>query len=353
VRLPAYFLFGSDSPSELPGSLTAAFLSAVAITLMFSALRRHLTDRQALVAAVVFGFATPMWTISGNMLWPHTVTVLGIAGMAWSASSNKWWSAGVFGGFALWGRLHTALIVAFLGIGVGLRRRQLGPVVRAGVASGVFLLGTCVWNRWMYGSWNPLGGYGQSDMAATENYRYSLTNQLGMWVSPDRGILVWTPIVLLLVPALVRSWRELPDWSRSLLVGGLVYTVLQASMITFTGGDGFYGYRYGLEFLACATPALALSQARSGRVARVLCGPVLALQGLAFLLGALFDDLSVPKWEAWHRNAFVHALALLGPAGWALAALVAGAGLMAVLRAGPSATSTSTSAKDTELSAAR
>jgi TRAP-type C4-dicarboxylate transport system permease small subunit len=88
-------------------------------------------------------------------------------------------------------------------------------------------------------------------------------------------------------------------------------------------------------------------------VARVLCGPVLALQGLAFLLGALFDDLSVPKWEAWHRNAFVHALALLGPAGWALAALVAGAGLMAVLRAGPSATSTSTSAKDTELSAAR
>jgi alpha-1,2-mannosyltransferase len=330
--LPAYLVLGSDTWSIVPGSLTAAVLSAVAVTLMFSALRRYLTDRKALFAAVVFGFATPMWTISANLLWPHTITVLGIAGMAWAASANRWWSAGVFGGVALWGRLHTAVIVAFLGLAVGWRRRDPTLVVRMGIASGAFLLGSCCWNRWMYGTWSPLGGYGQSDLAATESYRYSFTNQLGMWISPDRGILVWTPIILLLLPALARSWRELPDWSRSLLIGGLIYTVVQAAMMTFTGGDAFYGYRYGLEAMACGTPALALSQARMGRVARVLAGPVLAIQFFAFLVGAAVDRLWMPKSQAWHRNAFVHGLDLVGPAGWMLAGVVAAAGLVVALR---------------------
>jgi alpha-1,2-mannosyltransferase len=147
-----------------------------------------------------------------------------------------------------------------------------------------------------------------------------------MWIAPDRGVLVWTPIVLLLLPALVRSWGSLPDWSRSLLVGGLLYTVTQAGMMTFTGGFGFYGYRYGLEFLACATPALALSQMRMGRVARILAGPVLALQFFAFFLGATFDFMWLPEDEAWHSNAFVFGLDAMGVAGWMLASLVAAAG---------------------------
>lgn len=334
ASLPAYLVFGQENMSIIPGSLTAAFLSACSVALVFSALRRHLTQRQALVSAIVFGFATPMWTISANLLWPHTITVLGIAGMAWAASSGRWWAAGVFGGIGLWGRVHAALIVAVLGLGVALRRRQLGPLVKSGVASAVFLLGSCAWNRWMYGSWSPLAGYGESNVTASAGaYSTSLSNQLGMWISPDRGILVWTPIVALLLPALARSWGTLPDWSRSLAVGGLMYTLLQAAMITFTGGDSFYGYRYGLEFLACATPALALSQDRMGRTARVLAGPVVALQLFAFLLGAVVDSLYVPRSEVWHRNAFVHGLDIMGSAGWVLAGLVTVGGLLLALRA--------------------
>lgn len=327
ASLPTYLLFRLGSMSIVPGSLTAALLSALAVALMFLALCRHLSGRRALVSALVFGFATPVWSVSANLMWPHTITVLGIAGMAWAASSGRWWWAGVFGGIALWGRLHTAIIVAVLGLGVGLKRRDLTIIVKTGVASGGFLVASCAWNRWVYGSWNPLGGYGQGDLAgATESYRFSVGNQLGMWIAPDRGLLVWTPIVLLLLPALVRSWRHLPDWSTSLLVGGLLYTVTQAAMMTFTGGFGFYGYRYGLEFLACATPALAISQLRMGRVARTLAGPVLALQFFAFFLGATFDSMWLPADEAWHDNAFAYALDAMGVAGWMLALLVAAGG---------------------------
>ena len=62
-----------------------------------------------------------------------------------------------------------------------------------------------------------------------------------MWVSPDRGILVYTPILLVLLPALLRSWRQLPTWTTSLLLAGLAYTIVQAALISFTGGAPIHG----------------------------------------------------------------------------------------------------------------
>ena len=256
----------------------------------------------------MFGFATPVWTVSANLMWPHTITVFAIAGMAWAAASDRWWWAGVFGGIGLWGRVHVAMIVAVLGLGVALRRREWGPAVRMAIASCGFLLASSLWIHWMYGTWSPLGAYdGGAVGQNADQYRYSIANQLGMWVAPDRGILLWTPVMLLLLPALVRSWRELPDWSRSLLLGGLLYTVLGGALNTFTGGEGFFGYRYGLEFLACATPALSLSCARAGRIARLCLGPVIGVQLFAFLVGAAIDSAYLPQSAAWHQNAFVHA----------------------------------------------
>src|SRR4051794_16816218 len=103
--LPAY-LIASGSMSTVPGSLTAALLTACTLALLFNALRRPLTDTGALLAAVVFGFSTPVWSVSANLMWPHTITVFGIAGMAWASSRERWWLTGVFGGIALTGRLH-------------------------------------------------------------------------------------------------------------------------------------------------------------------------------------------------------------------------------------------------------
>ena len=42
----------------------------------------------------------------------------------------------------------------------------------------------------------------------------------------------------------------------SQIFGGLAYTLVQGRIAEFHGGDGFYGYRHGLEFLVCAAPAL-------------------------------------------------------------------------------------------------
>jgi len=333
ASIPAYVMTGSRSFSTVPGSLTAAFLTSSALVLMFHALRRYLTNPQALLATVVFGFATPVWTVSANLMWPQTITVLAIAGMAWSAASDRWWWAGVFGGIGLWGRAHVAIVVAVLGLGVAWRRRTWVPAVRVAIASGVLLATNCMWIRWMYGTWNPLGAYDGDRLGRNaDRYRFDLVNQLGAWVAPDRGILIWTPVILLLMPAMWRSWRDLPDWSRSLLVGGLVYTVVGSALDTFTGGEGFFGYRYGLEFLACATPAVALSSVRMGKVARAGLGPVIGVQLFAYTVGALEDQAYLPQTAAWQENAFVHAVALVGPLAWLAPAVAALLGFVVAQR---------------------
>ena len=133
--------------------------------------------------------------------------------------------------------------------------------MRSASTSGAFLLADCVWVQLDVRHVEPLGAYvvgGLCDENA-DRYAFSLVNQLGIWVAPDRGVLVWSPVALLLLPARARSWRDIPDWSRSLLVGGLVYTVVGAAIATFTGGDGFYGYRYGLELPGLCHAAFAIS----------------------------------------------------------------------------------------------
>jgi hypothetical protein len=332
VLLPGAWLSGStedpNSLSLLPEAMTAALLTALSVSLMFCALRSRLSIRAALVASATFAFATPVWTVSANGTWTHTVTVLGIAGMAWAASSHRWLLVGLLGGVALWGRLHVAIIVAVLGLGVALARRS--PRIALAVAGpSVALLALAgVWSRWMYGSWRPTGGYGGGtyvDQLGENGAWTKLVDQAGLWIAPDRGILVWTPILILLLPAVTRSWRSQPDWSRSLLVGGVLYTLVQGQLNGFSGGDAFYGYRLGLEFLAAATPAFALAWPSASPWVRRIAPLVVAAQAAAFSLGAVADSLFLPEARAWTDNAFAFALRTYpGAIAWLALFLLAG-----------------------------
>ena len=329
LGLPSYLLLGTSTFSTAPGGLSAAMATAMSVTFVFLTVRRYLGTRGTLLVTFAFGFCTPVWSVAANGVWPHTLTVLGICGMAWASSTGRWWWVGIFGGVTLWGRLHAAVIVALLGLLVAFRRRSPMIVLRVGLASGLFLVLLSAWTRWMYGSWNPTASYDTGPFADyAADHRLSLSNQLGLWIAPDRGILAWTPVILLLVPAMIRSWRDLPDWSRSLVWGGVAYTVLQGVLNRFSGGGVFYGYRLGLEMLACLTPALALSARRMGPVAHLLIGPVLALQFLAIAWGSMRDSAYIPLTQAWHHNAFEVAVRQAGVTGWLTVALALGLGLL-------------------------
>jgi len=341
IAMPAYWIAHPSSMTVVPGALTAATASALAVLMMFLALRTRMPERRAAAAAALLAFATPVWSIAADAVWPHTVTLLGICGMAWGAATRRWWLIGLFGGVALWGRLHAAILVAFIGVLLGWRRRDPRVTLAVGAISGLFLLLLCLWTRWMYGSWNPTASYAGGVFGVGPHGTGRITNQLGMWIAPDRGILIWTPVFALLAPALVRGWREITDWARGLLVGGFAYTLLQAWLITFTGGDNFYGYRLGLEFLACATPAYAFTADRAGRVARALLPSLIALQVCAFAIGAAFNSAFLPEESAWTDNGFLFAMRELWPVGPFIVTVVLACVVVIQLRrrrSGPAAT---------------
>lgn len=336
MGVPAYFLARTGSQPEdfvrWPGAIWAAVLAAATLLLFWRALRPHLPVAWATAAVTVLGFATPVWTVNANGLWTHTLTVLAIGGMAWGAATGRWWLVGLFGGIGLWGRLHVALIVAILGIGLAVWRRQPSIAVVVGVISGFFMLLAAAWSRWMYGGWDPQGPYASpteyAGRTAASDPWDSVVNQLGLWVSADRGLLVWSPVLLLLLPALVRSWRDLPDWSRFLAVAGLAYCLVQGQLNEFDGGSGYYGYRLTLETMACLFPAYALAARRSARIASAALGPLLGVQVAAMALGATSEGFLVLEEFAWTDNSLALALRTF-PAVWLWLALMALVGHLA------------------------
>lgn len=317
--VPAYWLAGGTTAvsgwSLVPGGLTAAALTALALGLLLSLLRRHLPTSWALTSTLALGLTTPYWSVAANTMYTHTVTLPALAGMAWAADRQRWWLVGLCGGAALWGRLHVALVVALLGLGLAVWRRRPAIAVVVGAVSAACMGAASLWSHWVYGTWSPTGGYPDAGAYAERVASGGaggpvdlLVNQAGLWLSPDRGLLVWTPVLLLLVPALARAWRTLPDWSRLLACGGLLYAGVQGLMNVFHGGSSFFGYRLTLEVLACAFPALALATPHLGSTARRLLGPVLGLQFAAISVGAYSEGFFLPWTAAWTDNAALLAL---------------------------------------------
>lgn len=302
--VPAYWFLRPDTVSAVPGGLTAALLAAATVTLLFLTVRSRIGERRALLAALLLGVTTPMWSIAANGVWPHTLTTLGILGTAWAADRGRWWLVGLCGGLILWGRLHASVIAAIVGLGLAWWRRQPSIAVKVGTASAGLLALMAVWTHWMYGRWNPSAGYRSGDFTGSAGL--DLVNLAGFFVSPDRGLFVWTPLTLLLLPALARGWRELPDWSRTLLVAGAVYLLIQGVLVRFSGGDQFYGYRTSLELLACAAPALALTAHRMGSVARRLFAPLAVLQLVMIVPGSVLDGYYVRADDVWQRQSYVN-----------------------------------------------
>ena len=303
--------------TTVPPTVTAALLTALSVLLMWGALLRLTSRRTASAAALVLAFATPVWSVAADGMWTHTLTVLGICGMAYGAARDQWLLVGLFGGVGVWGRPHTALIAGAVALACAWAQRRPDVLLRVAVPGAVLTAGASVWTYWLYGRWTPSGGYAPTpylSRGAGAQYEFNRTvegllgNEAALWVALDRGILVWTPLVLVLAPLVVRSWPQQPTWVRALLVAGIAYTLFQGAVAPFHGGDGIYGYRHGLEFLACAAPALTVAAVRAGPRLRGLLAVVTGVQLAAFTLGGVLNRPTLTCGHQWSDNAFWSAL---------------------------------------------
>ena len=292
------------SPEWLwPGAkVAAALLAAAAAALVFLTLRAWLPLGQALLLAAACGLGTPLWSTASQSLWQHAPDSFFLAGgmLAMVRARGRAWSWALAGlAFALAAAsrpsstLFGAVVAAWL---LARDRRALlafaagaAPVVVAVLSANLVLNGSVLRYAQMGHSQVALAKTGSPDLWQGRPWE----TLPGMLLSPSRGLLVFSPFLLLAVPGAVRAWRR-PGWEVLRPLSVAVVAVLLLESFWF---DWWGGWSYGPRRLTDLAPALTVLAAPAvtwawetrGRRATLLAAVAwsVALQ----LLGAVAYDV--------------------------------------------------------------
>jgi alpha-1,2-mannosyltransferase len=262
VAVPFYWLTRGSAPRPTvpEASLAAAFVSALAVSLMAFALRRVASTRVAVAGALLLGLGTTTWTVSAATLMTHGPAQLWLTLGLLAAASARWWLSTPAYAAAVLTRPHLVVVPVVAAAWHVLRDRLWRAAfwLLLGALAGVALL--LAYNHHVYGRWSLQGGYAITlDDALTRSPTTLAGNVAGALFSPARGLLGYSPFVLLLLLGVPRAWRAAPSWARGAALGSVAYLLLQMQANRFSGGAGFYGYRLPLEPLTLATPLLAVA----------------------------------------------------------------------------------------------
>ena len=245
--------------------LSASILTAAAVALTFLMARRYLSPARAFALAVALGLGTGYWSTVSQTLWQHETTAFGLslAVLAFTAPRLGTTHLAIVGiglGLAGTSRPQLAPAVSIILAGVVARAGWRHALVPAAIAAafGTALVAANV--RW-FG--DPLGAMPilealHPQVHATErSFHPTASGLAGLWLSPNRGLLCFSPIVIFAAggtPLVLREgWQSAVRWCA--LAAAAQY-VLYGSYAVWWGGHTF-GPRYMLDVLPLLAPLAA------------------------------------------------------------------------------------------------
>jgi hypothetical protein len=256
---PFYAALGATSyPAIYPSALAADVACAVAIGLAFALCCRVVSRQVALGAALLLAFATGTWTVSSDQLWTEGPAQAAVLLTLLCVSHRRWLIGGIPAGFAILVRPHLGIVAVVIALVACVRERTLRPLL-VGIGSAAGLLGLLLYNHAVWHTWSVFGGYASPSVVTDNALAQFGVSIVGVLASPERGLLVMTPALLLVLPGCRAAWRVAPWWVRSATLAGVSYLAIQLWLSRFSGGNGFYSYRISLESLTLAVPLLALA----------------------------------------------------------------------------------------------
>jgi len=288
------------APSVI-SSLTASLLTAGAVALVFLALGRIVSQRVALLTAIGLGLGTNYWALLSRTLWQHETVAFGIALTLWAwlrPSRALTMAPAVIGGIGLalacTCRLHVAPLAAILLLWfarrAGVTRVLIPGSIVASAVAGLF----AAQYEW-FG--DVLGGFGAMQRVALQPGAHGVTSSidplpwmgaLGLLVSPSRGLLEFSPVVLLALVGVRRSLREFPELRLGWLLVASAALFVEYTWYSVWWGGFTFGPRYMMDLLVPLTPsaALGVEAALARRWSRWLSGAALAWSILVSATGA-------------------------------------------------------------------
>lgn len=275
VYVPVYAflaLSGHSSPgimfalSEQTEKLAAASLTGLAVVLFYATIRRSSSSRVALGASLVFAFASSMWATASQMLWQQTAVAFALALGLWLLTSPRLprWAcaaAGLALSLAVTARPTAALLfaaglfAALLTAGDARLRVQralaflLGgvPLIALNLAINMYYFGN------LAGGYGLIAGMHSSGLFARDR----LLGIAGLLISPNRGLLVFTPIALLGIIGLAQQVGTGKPRDPVLASFGLASFVHLLVVGTYPVWWG--GWSFGPRYLVDIIPVLALA----------------------------------------------------------------------------------------------
>jgi hypothetical protein len=232
--------------------LAASFCVALAAALLYLIARRSLSPPRALTVALVFALCTSALSIGSRALWQHGPSMLFLTATLWfllrAKDDGRWVAfAGVSVALAYLMRPTNALSVVAFSVYVALTHgRRLWQFLAGG------LLVATPWiafNARVYGS--LLAPYYAGDRLGGSQFLDGLAVNL---VSPARGLLIFSPILLFSALGL---WRKARRGRADALDWTLVAIIVGHWIVVSTFHNWWAGHSYGPRFMSDMLPFLA------------------------------------------------------------------------------------------------
>jgi hypothetical protein len=234
--------------------ITASTIAALSTLFIYLCLVT-LCDRRntAVFFAFLFAFATAVWSGNSRSLYQHGTSVLFItAALAVLLSRRQRLIpvAGLLLGAAVFDRPTNILIAAPLALYV---YRHARPALPAFLGLAAIPAAVMVWYSWVY--WGSPFALGQGQGLAGFTAPEPAIAAIGLLLSPNRGLLVFSPIFVVSLGYgvyLVRRGLGHP------LLRYLIWSSVAVFALYTVWGDWAGGHTYGYRFLIDAVPALIL-----------------------------------------------------------------------------------------------
>ena len=243
-------------------SVAAAMVTALSAIVFYQACRLKFSRRVALLSTITFAFATSTWSISARALWQHgpanlvLITGLYLLLRAARRSASRSLSmhlflAGLCFGFLPSVRptsaLFTIAVLAYVVYYYRLRTLSF-------IAGFIAYLPALVWNVYHFGKLS--GGYGnvfgQAPYVLTLSH--FITTALGHLISPSRGLLIISPILLFSIVGFINLLKSNNEsnqerWLIYTLLLGAAGILIQYSFYTVWWGGHSIGPRFMTDIL--------------------------------------------------------------------------------------------------------
>jgi Dolichyl-phosphate-mannose-protein mannosyltransferase len=240
---------GARVPDGKTEKLVASLVTALTALVIYGIARRTLGVPRALLLTFVFAFCTPAWSVAARGLWQHGPSMLMLSLALWlMLEADRRPSIVQYASlplaFAFVVRPTNAIPIAALTLVVLVKHRRyfVRYVLWAMTIAVPFLL----FNLVVYGTWHSWY-YSPGRVGHAALLWGALAGNL---VSPNRGLFVFSPILLL---ALYGMWLKLRR-DPTLLDGALVVVVLLHWLVISSHLPWDGGHTYGNRLFADVIP---------------------------------------------------------------------------------------------------